>query len=181
MLDLHPHLYQEGKELIVIRYPRGFRLIFAGIAGLFLWGMVGGNLFEPIFVVMVAILMIAALYNDRWVLDRKRQVAEYHLGVLPLFRRKIIPFDTITRLEYREFARTRHSPGRARRFERPPSDDEDPASRWKAERVLSRITLVTNSGHRYGIEVVSFDPAGLTGTTAKNIASFMSKELVELS
>ncbi len=188
MLDLRPRLYQDGPERMVIRFPRGFRLVFGGIAALLLWGMIGGNLFEPIFLVLLAVLVIASLYNDRWVLDRERQVAEYHLGVLPLFRRKIIPFDSITRLESREFARAHHSMGRAHhsmgrahRFERPLADDEHPASRWKVERVLSRIAVVTNSGRRYGIEVISFEPVGLTGSTAKSIAAFVGRELIELT
>lgn len=182
MFELRPQLYRKGEKLIVIRLSRWFRAPFAAIAAFLFWGMIGSGNFSPVLVLLLAICVIAGLYNDRWVLDREHRIAEYHLGALLLFRRKALPFDSIARLEHREFARSRLRANRARRFERPPdAESGDEAQRWRAQRAFSRISVVMKDGRRYGMEVLSYEPEGMPGTTAGEIASFIGVELVRIN
>jgi hypothetical protein len=184
MFEIRPQFYRKSENLIVIRLSRWFRAPFAAVAALLLWGMIGSGS-DPLALILVAAISVAAgLYNDRWILDRDRRVAEYHLGVLFLFRRKVMPFDAIDHLEHREFTRSRLRSHRAHRFERPSADESsnaDEAQRWKAQRAVSRISVVMQDGRRYGMELVSYEPEGMPGTTAAEVAEFMGVDLVRLS
>ncbi|WP_455382956.1 hypothetical protein [Salinispira pacifica] len=182
MFELRPRLYRTSPDRLVIRFSRWFRSLFGAVAGLLLWGMIGSGVYSPVIIILIAICAGAGLYNDRWILDRSRRVAEYHLGILPIYRRVVLPFDSIVRLEHREFGRGSLIGRRRARFEREQEPDEEyPQRKWKVQRALSRIAVVTVDGRRYGMELTAYEPAGSPGTTAEEIGGFLGKEIIRIS
>ena len=101
----------EGKDRLELSLSLRFRLIlvfFFVLSSLVLLSSLssGGRITSSIVpFILVFITGLSALYHERWIFDKRRDVFENHFGLLILYRKRSIPLNELTRVELEAFTK----------------------------------------------------------------------------
>lgn len=83
-------------------YTRGIMLFFSGIMA-YTFILEPGFSFLPLFILTV--LLLTALYKESWVFDQSCEKVTYGFGLLFLYKKTVIPFQSINVLKMEGFVR----------------------------------------------------------------------------
>ncbi len=110
-------LKARSKDRLELSLSLGFRLLFAFFfiffCFLFLSGALsgdqktGGFQGNILLLVLACIMGLGALYNERWIFDRRENVFENHFGLIILCRKQSIPLSELVRVELNSFIKGR--------------------------------------------------------------------------
>ena len=101
----------EGKDRLELSLSLRFRLILVFFFVLSFFVLLsslsaGGRITSSIVpFILVFITGLSALYQERWIFDKPRNVFENHFGLLVLFRKRSIPLEELTRVELEAFTK----------------------------------------------------------------------------
>ena len=104
-------LKAQGEERIVLVISTGFRLIFLGIAIIILAALTmtssppffnSANIFP---LALCGICLLASLYLERWVFDRRLNLFERNVGLMFLFKRRQQSLDELRRVLLSQYQR----------------------------------------------------------------------------
>lgn len=96
----------EGPKRLVYSIPLWYRLLMGGIAAVLL-----GSILVPegepgiLAWVILAIVLLGALYEESWILDAEKRVMEHRFGLLLLPFKADLPFDRIEGFRIDRFVR----------------------------------------------------------------------------
>jgi hypothetical protein len=137
----------EGKDRLELSLCLRFRLIlvfFFVLSSLVLLSSLssGGRIASSIVpFILVFITGLSALYHERWIFDKRRNVFENHFGLLILYRTRSIPLKELTRVELEAF--TKGHVGNS------PEEKERPAD--SPSTALGSLFRTPQRRHVYGI------------------------------
>lgn len=100
-----------GKDRLELSLSLRFRLIlffFFVLSCFVLFSSLssGGRITSSIVpLILVFITGLSALYHERWIFDKRRNVFENHFGLLILYRTRSIPLEELTRVELEAFTK----------------------------------------------------------------------------
>jgi len=101
----------EGKDRLELSLSLRFRLILVFFFVLSFFVLLsslsaGGRITSSIVpFILVFITGLSALYQERWIFDKPRNVFENHFGLLILFRKRSIPLKELVRVELESFTK----------------------------------------------------------------------------
>jgi hypothetical protein len=177
VFGLHPRIFQKEQDRLEIRTSYVPRILFSLFAAFVLAGMIGGNAFSAVPLSIFGISLFSALYTDRWIFDKGKKRAEYHVGLPFLHLTRVIPFEDIERIEYS--ATTRASVLRSRNRRENAIESADPSRRWAMQTVYTQLKLLTPSRRPHMVGITSLEVKGETDGAARKIASLCEKPLLE--
>lgn len=82
-------------EQLVLSFGWGWRAFFGAVAALLAYGMLQDGVAGAIGIIFTAILVLAALYDDRWDFDREAGVIAHSSGLLLVKRTKRYPLSDL--------------------------------------------------------------------------------------
>ena len=137
----------EGKDRLELSLSLRFRLILVFFFVLSFFVLLsslsaGGRITSSIVpFILVFITGLSALYQERWIFDRRRNVFENYFGLLILYRKRSIPLKELVRVELESFTKGHvgNSPGEKER----PADSPSTA--------LGSLFRALQRRHVYGI------------------------------
>lgn len=82
-------------EQLVLSFGWGWRVFFGAVAALLAYGMLQDRVFGALGLIFTAILILAALYHDRWEFDRETGAITHSSGLLPVHRTRRYPLNDL--------------------------------------------------------------------------------------
>lgn len=157
MIDIRFHLRRKDSGVIVLEFGIAFRLLFAFLALIMGVGMAETGGFAPLPIGFFVILVLGALYEERWEFDPNRQEIFSRNGLIVLARKRRWRFDEVESIEYSHY-RAGSIPGTK---QTPPTDlsaSTEAMSRFGrmsrgAGRHFVRYELALRDGGRQRIEL----------------------------
>jgi hypothetical protein len=159
MIDLKFRLRRDATGKLILEFGIAFRLLFEALALVLGTGVAGSGDPTALSLIILALLILGAVYEERWVIDPDtREVTNRH-GLLFLAQRRRWRFDEIEAVEYTHY-RGGTLPGSP---QTPPSDSAERAARDATsrfgrvtrglDRYFLRYDLVTTEGRKVRIEL----------------------------
>jgi hypothetical protein len=91
---------------LVASLPPIFRLSVSSVLAILVASLaVSGGAPGPLGWIILALIALAALYEDRWTFDPAAREAIHRVGTLPLAKRTVIGFDRLVRVRLEPFVR----------------------------------------------------------------------------
>ena len=157
MIELSLRLRSVPDGRVFLELGIVFRLVFGFLATVLGLGISGGESIAVIPLVALTVLILGALYQERWEVDPTRRTISARHGLIGLSRRRRWSFDDMECVEYTHY-RAGSLPGSE---QSPPSDDTfardamSPLARVSrgARRHFLRYALVTREGRRVRVEI----------------------------
>lgn len=82
-------------DRFVLSFAAGWRVFFAAVGGLIAYGMVQEGVTSVFGLIITGVLVLAALYDDRWEFDREAQAVAHSSGLLFVHRTKRYPMSDL--------------------------------------------------------------------------------------
>ena len=108
MFTIHLKTF-ERSGLIGLEFPMGQRLLALAIAGVLAWASLSGGPPAPLGLILSALFVLGALYDEQWAFDPAGQVF-FRLGLIGFARQRRWTFEQVEELELTRF-RTGVVPG----------------------------------------------------------------------
>ena len=169
MIRLYFQLKQKEEDLLRLVFPPGFRIFFliiviAILAGLGSYLSEGNNSIPVGPLVVLFICILSGLYDESWYFNRKTGIIERRFGLLFIFRRTVINFKDLEKVEIREITKGSLQ-----------TKALDKKKLWEINYTI--LSLVTKSGEISDIEMVNSRLKKKLQEKAKRIADFCSVPL----
>ncbi|MDA3950592.1 MAG: hypothetical protein PF508_15415 [Spirochaeta sp.] len=149
MFDLQFQMHTRPDGTVVLAFGLSFRLLFAVLAlmvGVGIAGSIGGDAPGIVPIVIFTVLMLGALYQERWIFDPgTRSIVSAH-GLIGLAFRRRWSFDQVAALEYTSY-RAGSVPGSVTAS--PANDVGLDDTRRAAAEATSRFSRVPRGMNRY--------------------------------
>ena len=166
-------LKAQGEERIVLVISTGFRLIFLSIAAIIFAALImtsspslfhHANIF-PLF--LCGICLLASLYLERWIFDRRLNLFERNVGLMFLFKRRPQSLDGLRRVLLSQYQRG---------YVRSENVREPPGSGSRKRRMFSRVFVTLGvedeQARIYRLDIASAVHLGEMRKNARGIADF---------
>lgn len=150
----NPVLREVSERRLVYSTSVTFRVVFAAIAVFLIVSMRQPNVIAVIF---LALSVFGALYLERWVFDKERNLFEKNVGLLFLHTRKRLPLDRLQRVVLREVG---------------PAHHERPRMVRAISRAAAILSVVDRDGKSYGLDMVKGSSLQETRNSAVKLARF---------
>lgn len=150
----NPILREVSERRLVYSTSVAFRVVFAAIAVFLIVSMRQPNV---IVVIFLALSVFGALYLERWVFDKERNLFEKNVGLLFLHTRKRLPLDRLQRVVLREVG---------------PAHHERPRMVRAISRAAAILSVVDRDGKSYGLDMVKGSSLQETRNSAVKLATF---------
>ncbi len=152
MLALNARKSAEESGVIVIEIPMRTRILPGTFAALFILGILvsifGGappfSSWHLVPAIIALLCALGALYNERWVFDRTRQVLRRQVGLLFVYATRNFPFAEIARLSLGGL----YIPASSQRT-RGVGKEDNPVPSWRS---YVTFDMEDTKGRRYRIE-----------------------------
>jgi len=159
MIDLKFRLRRDTAGKLTLEFGIAFRILFAALALVLGTGVAGSGDPTALSLIILAILILGALYEERWIIDPEAREITNRQGLVVLARRKRWRFDEIEGVAYTHY-RGGTIPGSP---QTPPSNSAESAVRDATsrfgrvtrglDRYFLRYDLVTTDGRKVRIEL----------------------------
>ena len=169
-------LTTRGEDQLVLRVPTRFRIVMIIITVVILGGTIavtpGGpkNVFEEanlLPLLLLSLSLLSALYRDRWLFDKERDLLERQFGLLFLYKRNRMRVSDLQRVEVTEYVRGSW-PGSA-----PVAGGENLKGRGQEKRSFVMLTLVTKDGREFKLENYSGPKAGIVINMGRQLSDYL--------
>ncbi len=104
MFDITFRMNRRRNGAVVLSFGIAFRIVFAALVIVFGWGiadrMVNGEPLPILSVVLLVVVLLGALYEERWIFDPSSQTVSNRQGLIVLSRRRSWNFHEIDSIEY---------------------------------------------------------------------------------
>ena len=168
-------LRAQGNERIVLVISTGFRLIFLGIAAIIFAALIMTSstpLFHPtnIFpMFLCGICLLASLYLERWIFDRRLNLFERNVGLLFLFKRSRQSLDELRRVLLSQYQR---GYARSANVREPPGSARQPRKRRGFSRVFVTLGVEDEQARIHKLDIANAVHIGEIRKNARGIADF---------
>ena len=88
-------LRHRSDNLVELSLPLSFRVVFGAIALVMVISAISVGEFSVVLFVITAFVVIASLYEERWLFNRLDQLVEHRFGIIGITTRKRIPMGSI--------------------------------------------------------------------------------------
>ncbi|MFW5642584.1 MAG: hypothetical protein ACOCYQ_01025 [Alkalispirochaeta sp.] len=159
MIDLKFRLRRDPAGPVILEFGIAFRILFAALALVLGTGVASAGAPTVLSLVVLAVLILGAVYEERWIIDPVKREVTNRQGLLFLARRRRWSFDDIQSVEYTHY-RGGTLPGSP---QTPPSNSAESAARDATsrfggvsrglDRYFLRYGIVTNAGQTVRIEL----------------------------
>lgn len=150
----NPVLREVSERRLVYSTSVAFRVVFAVIAVFLIVSVRQPNV---IVVIFLTLSVFGALYLERWVFDKERNLFEKNVGLLFLHTRKRLPLDRLQRVVLREVG---------------PAHHERPRMVRAISRAAAILSVVDRDGKSYGLDMVKGSSMQETRNSAVKLARF---------
>lgn len=166
MLNISLRARHIGSEVLLLRLPHTFRIFFALLAAILLYGIFAGEGGGVVPVILLVISALALVYDERWRFDRARGVVEWRIGLMGLVRPGKVPMESLERFTIGEMMKGA-VPGA-----------QEGKSRFFQRRYV-HLTMTTTEGHEYDIERRAARSGENLHEIAREVARFCERPLDE--
>jgi hypothetical protein len=95
MLSMHLVLHRLSESVICLKLPWVFRTIFAAITAMLLASMISLGSGGVVPVMITAVTLFAALYEERWTFDSRTRSVVHRYGLVIFAKTRAVKFDDI--------------------------------------------------------------------------------------
>jgi hypothetical protein len=157
MIDLRFRLRTRDEGTVILEFGVAFRVLFAFLALILGMGIAQSGGFAPLPIGILVVLLVGALYEERWEFDPTEGTITTRHGLLVAARRRTWRFSEVSAVEYTHY-RSGSVPGS---HQAPPSESENVGEAMNRfgrlgrglNRHFLRYGLVFHDGSRRRIEL----------------------------
>ena len=171
MLNISLRAQQLSPEVMLLRLPHTFRVFFALLTAILLYGIFVGGGFGVVPVLLLAVSLFALFYDERWRFDRERGVVEWRIGPVGLVRPGRVGLSEVDRFVLGDLVRGQAPGTEAAR--------PGPFAGRLVQRRYVHLTLVTREGQEYDIERRAARSGESLQQIAREVARFCERPLDE--
>ncbi|MBN2658231.1 MAG: hypothetical protein JXR86_14320 [Spirochaetales bacterium] len=166
-------LIRKSEDLYILTIPLHTRLIM----GFFSLAVAYTFVLDPAFSIVpaffLAVLLLTTFYKESWVFDKKEQTVVYGFGLLFLYKKTVVSFDSIENFLFEGFVKGSLTA-------KPESGEENPLS--KKPKLRSEFWKLTLQNSKYGeltIHTVKGKQRDVLLEKSREIARLCGKRLLE--
>ncbi len=165
---------KKSDTLLTLTMSWGFRVLFITITAILGAGMISLAVYSWFSVLLFVVSLLASVYNETWLFDKRTDSAEHRFGLLFLFKRKKIAISEIEELEIKQFVKGSIAVGGG-------ESEEDRPERKKGillpPFLFVELNLVLADGESVNIETVKTRHFEFFKNKAEITADFLEKPL----
>ena len=166
----NPNLKEKDPDKLVYSTPIAFRIVFLAIAAIIIFGVSTASdgpffaRFNGLSLIIILVCLLAALYLERWIFDKKTNQFERNLGIYFFYARKKIPLDKLEKVILRELGVKRNN-----------SNTSKNAGMGLLTRVVRRTAMLSiedKDGDIYKLDIVKGGSVQVARRSAEILSAF---------
>ena len=169
MINMYLVLKKQGEHRLLLQLPIYFRLAFAAIAVFLTFSMISTGSLSAAPLILAIISIIASLYQEKWIFDKKSDRVEHQFGLVIWFKRQLFLQSQIANIvlaNYREEEANAQPQGFLR-------------LRRTGGRSLISLALTLEDGRKHTIEIRRTRQGAVMKTNGQTLADFCEKPLIQ--